>query len=147
MKHRVIFFYNYNCIEKKVDDSKINEFIDKPNVAIDPDTSELEKRDVKRQYWKFEGGRVVEKSDEEKKFIDEYHEQNMQTNPHIIEIVREVIKEVPIEIEKEVIREVIKEIEIEKEKLVTQYKTPLWNYVLMGILLFITILIGVYKHG
>lgn len=145
--NRIILFYNYNCVERKVTDTAPYEGL--PNVAINPDTVGLEQRKVRRQYWKLYKGEVVEKTSEEKKIVDDWHEANIQTNPDVIEVVKEVIKEIriPVEIEKEVIRVELKEVPVEIIKLQTIYKTPIYNWVimLMQIIFIIIVLLGVFK--
>ncbi len=107
---RIILFYDYNCIEKKVTD--VTPYEGLPNVAINPDTAELEKRRVKRQHWKIHDGEVIEKTDEEKKIVDEWHSKNVQVNPAIVEVNR------------------IKFVE----------KTPFWNWVAIASLSLVEIL-------
>lgn len=136
--NRILFFYNYNCIEKKVTDTAPYEGL--PNVAINPDTTGLELRRVKRQYWKLYEGCVVEKTDDEKKIVDEWHSQNIQTNPDVIEVVKEVIKEVPVETIRDVVRVEIKEIPLEVIKIAIRYKIPLYSWAIMAALLLLNII-------
>lgn len=123
--HKIFFFYPYNVKEWKATDDK--PYLDLPNVLVDPDVSHLSK--VKRQYWKIEDGKVVEKSPEEKEATDAWHKLHSITNPTVITVEKVI--------EKPVITEVVKEIAIEKK--VVEFRTPLWCYIVITFLLTLII--------
>ena len=114
--YNIYYFYPYNCKQFKVTDVEPYKNIE--NVVIEPDLSDLIARKVKPHHWKLVDGKVVEKTDEEKEFVDAWHKKNCQSNPKVIEHV----------IEKIIPKEIIVEKEVIIEKKVVEYRTPQWCY-------------------
>ena len=112
----IYYFYPFNCKHFKVTDVEPYQNIE--NVVIEPDLSDLIARKVKPHHWKLVDGKVVEKNDEEKAFVDAWHKKNSQNNPKVIEHV----------IEKIIPKEIVLEKEVFIEKKVVEYRAPQWCY-------------------
>lgn len=118
--HEVWFFYPYNAKVWKV--TEVESYAGLNGVLINPDLSELRAKGVKPHHWKVVEGLVVEKSEEEKAEVNAWHAKNMQTNPKVITVEKEVVKTV--------IQEVPVEIKI--DRVTTKYKMPSWSYFTHG---------------
>lgn len=128
--HEVWFFYPHNCKRWLV--TEVDKYVGLPNVVVNPDLSEIKSKKVKPHHWKCEDGKIVEKTEEEKAISDAWHKKNVQSNPTVItvekEVTRTILREVPVEVS--VDREVIK------------YKIPGWIHLIYGTIIgFITIIL------
>ena len=122
MKNKV---YIYNPTMHNVVDYVIDEPLTwggVKNALINPDLSKV--KGLKRHHWKFEGDKVVPKTEEEMAASTAFHETNIVPFPHIVE--KEFIVERPVIITKEVEKIVVRIKEV--------YKTPSWNYYIISFL-------------
>lgn len=112
MKGEIAIIFDWNAKVRKVDNVEI--YKDLPNVVVNPDLKELRLKGIKPLHWKIKDGRVVEKTEEEKLIVDEYHKLNKWSNPEVIKVpgpIQYIDREVPGPIEY-------------KEIVHIKYKTP-----------------------
>lgn len=157
MDTKVVVFNNHNA-RIIINPPSLDQYLGHDNVLINPDLSQVQ--NLAPHFWKQVGNQVIPMNADEQIASETHHDSNVTDN-HVLNIqtVREVIKEIPVEVLKEVekivevpvekIVEVIKEVSIEVEKIIyrdvevikekeveilTEIKTiPKWMWSIVGL--------------
>ena len=126
-KHEIVYLHKWGAKIFSVF-GDISQYVNKPNILIDPDYSLVAGRPP--HHWANNNGTLGLLPDLECNRRDEYHKATIHQNPKIIEVPVEVIRE------REVIKEVIKEVpvEIRIPQIVVQYRVPMWSKIVICVL-------------